>query len=297
MTKFQIYDVFTKTTFSGNPLAIIPDAKITSDAQMLQIAKEFNLSETIFISPKQDGYYTVRIFTPSAELAFAGHPTIGGAIAIARQEVGAEFTGTHKVVFIEKAGLVEINLQLGKQGHDYAEFIAPKIPQEIKIDLTATQAAEILGLTPADIGFAGHNPSLFDCGTRFFAIPIQSRAALRQIKLNATAAQKHIADQPHLAFYCYCAGEAEPVDFSTRMFSIGWGMAEDPATGSAATSFAGVLAKYQDLTDGAHKFVLEQGVDMGRPSEIYLDISMAQGLLNQVKIGGYAAPFSHGNII
>ncbi|PCI83980.1 MAG: phenazine biosynthesis protein PhzF [Hyphomicrobiales bacterium] len=296
MTKFLTYDVFTNQKHSGNPLAIIPKAVDLSDLEMQKIAREFNLSETIFILPKQNDHYTVRIFTPAQELPFAGHPTIGASIAIARIEKGNDYKGQHKIVFIEKAGTVNISLNMDPKNGDYAEFIAPKTPVEGKLGLTNAQVAEILTLEETEIGFDGHIANLFDAGNAFFTFPIKSREALSRIEVNSSAAARHIQNKFARAFYCYTAGENSKTKFSTRMFSLDWSMNEDPATGSAATSFAGAVAKHLQLADGEHNFSLDQGVDMGRPSEIRLTIIMDSAQISQVRIGGYAVPISHGEL-
>ncbi|NRA89320.1 MAG: PhzF family phenazine biosynthesis protein [Rhizobiales bacterium] len=297
MTEFLTYDVFTQHKLCGNPLAIIPNAKRMSDTEMLNITQEFNLSETIFIYPKQDGAYEVRIFTPAQELPFAGHPTIGASIAIARDEKGSEFTGKHHVNLIEKAGAVAVSLDLNSNGCDYAEFIAPQIPKSCNVAISFDQVAEILSLNAADIGFDDYLPDQFDGGVPFYSFPIRNRAALANIKINTLAVEKYIKGKFHRAFHCFTNDIDDGVDFATRMFSLDLGMNEDPATGSAATSFAGAIASYAALGDKEHKFTLDQGVDMGRPSEIYLTIVMQNGKINQVRIGGYAVPYSKGSLL
>ncbi|MBX9746886.1 MAG: PhzF family phenazine biosynthesis protein, partial [Hyphomonadaceae bacterium] len=181
---FATYDVFTDTAFAGNPLAVVWDADALSDAQMQTIAREFNLSETIFVRAAENPLHaaSVRIFTPGKELPFAGHPTIGCAIAIAEARHGRGTTHDLIIVLEEKVGPVRCGVKIGDDGASFAEFTAPKLSTQAGADPSVESAAQALGLSVSDIGFDKHLPSLFSAGVPFAMVPVASIDALGRAK-------------------------------------------------------------------------------------------------------------------
>jgi trans-2,3-dihydro-3-hydroxyanthranilate isomerase len=293
---FATYDVFTDQRFAGNPLAVAWDADALSDAQMQAIAREFNLSETIFIRTPDNPAHTaaVRIFTPGKELPFAGHPTIGCAIFLAERKYGRD-TGLDTIITLgEKVGLVRCAVQLKPDAMTFAQFDAPKLAAPCGRAASDAAYAQALSLEEADIGFGRHEPAVFDAGVPYAFVPVKTLAAL------ARARPTHACTDAALgigAVFVYARlPDEHPHAFRARMFAPEFGIVEDPATGSAAAAFAGVCARFESLADGWHTLPIEQGVEMGRPSLIGLEIELAGGLLNAARIGGKAVRVREGRL-
>ena len=277
---FTTYDVFTQRPFSGNPLAIVEGADDLSTAQMQTIAREFNLSETIFVQTPDDTANTakVRIFFPTAEIHFAGHPTIGCALHLAQKR------GLDHVVLEEVAGLVPVTITDAT-----AQFTAPVVPFDCNIAVDTQLAASALGLTTTQIGL--HTAGVHEGGPRFLYIPVVNEAALQQARpLQPAWDQLMQACQVDNA-YLYTP------NFNARMFSPTAGIPEDPATGSASAILASQLLQNGALNkDGKTKLQLTQGISMGRQSEIQFEADLANGVLTAVRIAGSAVPISKGQI-
>ncbi|MGP6088216.1 PhzF family phenazine biosynthesis protein [Antarctobacter jejuensis] len=293
---FVTCDVFTETPFAGNPLAIVENADGLSDRAMQTIAREFNLSETIFVRRPKDPAHTasVRIFFPTDEIPFAGHPTIGCAIHLACAAQGDGDFET-EITLEEVAGLVPVQVWR-RDGRVGAEFRGPVIPHAVEgarmPDETAI--AEALGLTAEEIGFDGHCPAIWQGGPTFAYAPLKNRAALAAARPNGSAWERLCAATGMEMLYIYAPDQQ--VDFSARMFAPGDGIAEDPATGSASAILAAQLLASGALRDGETRLTLEQGADMGRPSQIGLRIAVEEGKLTAVYVQGPSVPISQGRI-
>ena len=293
---FVTYDVFTEARFAGNPLAVVFGADVLSDAQMQAIAREFNLSETVFLRAAANQAHSAeaRIFTPGKELPFAGHPTVGAAIALAEAQFGRGEAGDHLLVLEEKIGPVRCAVSITREGASFAEFAAPKLSQYMGDGASAAEAAAAIGLDAADIGFDRHKPALYSAGVTFAMIPVASVEALgRAHPPRASTADSLGATE---VFVYARAGEGETHSFRARMFAPDLGIAEDPATGSAAAAFAGVLAACEDLPDGWTTLPILQGVEMGRPSLIGLEVNIEGSALAGARIAGKAVKVSEGTI-
>lgn len=290
---FATTDVFTDQPYSGNPLAIVEAADDLTTAQMQTMAREFNLSETIFVQTPDDPDHTakVRIFFPTAEIPFAGHPTIGCAIHLASTRNGAgDFTDL--ITLEEVAGLVPVIVS--RSGNMVrAEFTAPKIPTAHPGDIDVPLIAAALDLSADEVGFDAHNPGLWAAGPDFLFVPVASLDALAR----ARPMQPHfgaMAAQMNEAIYIYAQGDG--CDFQARMFAPDHGMPEDPATGSASAILAAQLLASGEIPDGTTTFQLRQGVEMGRPSAIGLTVDCADRVITAIRIAGSAVAIMHGMI-
>lgn len=298
--QFHILDVFTAKRFAGNPLAVVHDADALDGARMQTIAREFNLSETVFLLKPQQARHTarVRIFTPAAEIPFAGHPTVGTAALVAElKATGAGGPSEALVVLEEEIGIVRVGVRLRPGSAPFAEFDAPRLPEDAGAPPPNDELAAALGLIPAEIGFENHRPTKLTAGNGFVFVPIASLAAIAK----ARVAPQHWADtmpkQGATGAFLYCRQtEHTTSSFHARMFAPDMGVPEDPATGSAAAAFAGVVHRFDGLPDGIHKRTLEQGYEMGRPSQIELSLQVEGGKLEAVRIGGYAVRVAEGKI-
>jgi trans-2,3-dihydro-3-hydroxyanthranilate isomerase len=294
--RFVILDVFTQTPLAGNPLAVVLDADGLDGAAMQAIAREFNLSETVFVLPPASDRHRarLRIFTPGRELPFAGHPTVGTAVLLALEDG----TPGDAVAFglEEGVGIVPCVVEPG-DGQGRARFRLPRLPEVVGEGRPVAEAAWALGLDPAEIGFDRHLPSRHSAGNAFDFVPVRSRDALGRAA-PAESFGRVFADENHVGAFVYTreVGEAGH-HFRARMFAPGSGVNEDPATGSAVAAFAGALMQYEPMGDGTHDLVIEQGFEMGRPSLIALQLVVEGGALRSAEIGGAAVVVSRGELL
>ncbi|MFB9149923.1 PhzF family phenazine biosynthesis protein [Roseovarius ramblicola] len=296
---FVTCDVFTEQRFSGNPLAIVAEADGLSTAQMQVIAREFNLSETIFVQrpavPTHDA--KVRIFFPTAEIPFAGHPTIGCAIHLALKSA-PEGDFETRITLEEEAGIVPVRIWR-RDGRVHAEFRAPILPHPSEHGGMPDSGllAEAVGLDPQVIGAQAHTPGLWQGGPRFLYVPVrdlETLATARPIE-PAWSQVMNIAAVDSAYLYTPLVG-GDGANFRARMFSPTAGIPEDPATGSAAAIMAAQLHAAGVLSEGETRLALHQGVEMGRASAIGLRIVTRDGALAEVHVSGSAVPVSRGRI-
>lgn len=291
---FFTVDVFTTARFAGNPLAIVEEADRLSTEAMQRLAREFNLSETIFVMAPDNPAHTakVRIFFPTAEIPFAGHPTIGCAIHLALKRHSGDGDFESLVTLEEVAGLVPVKVWR-RQGEVGAQFTAPVIPYAHPgVVPNVAAAAAAVGMEPVEIGFAGHRIGLWAGGPAFLYLPVASRDVLRRAGPREPYWSAMIRAANVDSAYLYCAdGQG---GFAARMFSPTAGIPEDPATGSASAILAAQLKAAGELADGTSAFALLQGEDMGRPSQIGLEIDMSGGVIAAVRVSGASVPVSEG---
>lgn len=295
--KFHTLDVFTGQRFGGNPLSVVLGADGLTTSQMQTIAREFNLSETIFVMAPKDAANTasVRIFFPTGELPFAGHPTVGCAILLAEDAMGNGRSFETDIQLEEVAGLVPVKVR-NSGGASWAQFTAPLVPRHVAVPLPAVDVlASALGLDPADIGSARHGPGVHEGGPRFLYVPVATREALASARSRAPEWSSVLRGLGAGGGYLYAErGEGPVRSYRTRMFVPAGEGAEDPATGSAAALFASHLHQTLGLYDGTHTFRLEQGYEMGRPSNLDMEADVAGGTLTAVRIAGTAVRVMEG---
>ena len=294
--RFQTLDVFTERKFTGNPLAVVVDGEGLSTDQMQTIAAEFNLAEATFVSPAENSENdaSVRIFTPKSELPFAGHPTVGTAIVIAESLEG-EGGYSRLVKLEEQVGLVPVRVTKEAGKPAYAQFTNAKLPEE-RGGLPSIEAFAAATNVPAEqIGFDDHELRMFDVGPSFVHLPVKTIQAVQNAEPDL-AAWRQAGFPPELVgIYLYTrGGEEEGTHWHARMFAPDQGIPEDPATGSAVAGFPGQLCASEALSDGTHKWTVEQGYEMGRPSQIYLEADVAGGAVTEIRVGGYALPVMEG---
>jgi len=294
--RFYTLDVFTGDALAGNPLAVVIDAEGLDDERMQAIAGEFNLSETVFVLPPEDPRQRadLRIFTPRRELPFAGHPTVGTAVLLALLDPDA---GTDTVAFglKEKVGIVSCVARIDGDTKGFARFRLPRLPSTWGEGKDTSACAWALGLDPTEICFDRHVPSRHTAGVAYDLVPVATLEALGRAGPQGETFGKVFADSDHAAAYVYTRISGNGgLRFRARMFALGLGVREDPATGSAAAAFAGALMECEPLGDGEHDIVIEQGVEMGRPSEILLQMVIENGALASAEIGGGAVLVARG---
>lgn len=298
--KFHTLDVFTETRFGGNPLAVVLGADALSDRDMQAIAGEFNLSETVFVLSAHNPVHNarMRIFTPMRELPFAGHPTVGTAVLLAEVRAATRPGDSEALVLLEQGiGTVRVGVKLQAGRPSFAEFDAPRLPVQTDSLAPTEVLAAGLGLIPSEIGFENHKPSCFAAGNAFAFVPVATMEAIQNAHVSTAHWPAAFEQQGVVGAYIYtrqCLHTAS--SFHARMFAPGSGVPEDPATGSAAVCLAGAIQQFDRLPDGAHKRIIEQGYEMGRPSAVTLTLTTDGGRLTGVRIGGHAVRVSHGEI-
>lgn len=299
--EFHTLDVFTDTVFAGNPLAVFPDGAGLSEEEMQRIAREFNLSETVFVLPPDMSSHTakLRIFTPGRELPFAGHPTVGTAILLALQKFAGQGDDQDAIFVLEEGvGPVRVAVRLKKGEAAFAEFDVPVLPEEGGAVAPKDRLAPALGLAPNEIGFENHVPTIFSAGVPFTFVPVRDLEVIGRAMPVVQYWDEAFGDSdaPHAFLYCRETIHKDAI-FHARMFAPLMGINEDPATGAAASAFAGVITRFDDPPDGSHSGFIEQGYEMGRASDIYLDLEIDGGNLKKVRIGGNAVPLTKGSLL
>ncbi|MFO0994132.1 MAG: PhzF family phenazine biosynthesis protein [Hyphomicrobiales bacterium] len=295
--KFHTLDVFTTRRFGGNPLAVVLDADALSETQMLKIAREFNLSETIFVRRPKDkaNSASVRIFFPTGEMPFAGHPTVGCAVLLAELKNKATCTFQTEIRLEEVAGLVPVTItRIADRIH--AMFTAPVVPYAVDVQIPSkAKVAAALGIEAAEIGFGRHGLGLHEGGPRFFHVPVASRETLAKCRVIEPMWTEVTEAMGVDNAYVYArGGDSEKTSFRARMFAPAAGIPEDPATGSATALLAAQLLRVESLKDGKHAWELEQGYEMGRPSDLRLEADVSAGRLTAVRVAGSAVRVSEG---
>jgi trans-2,3-dihydro-3-hydroxyanthranilate isomerase len=292
--RYYICDVFTDTRFGGNQLAVLPEAHGLSDRQMQQVAREFNFSESAFVLPAAQGHdRRVRMFTPTAEVPFAGHPNIGTAFVLAKTGAFGPIDSPITVTFEEKAGLVPITIQR-RQGTLWCRLSAPE-----RLSLGKTVSADILAsavsLAPEDVVIATHQPQVASVGLPFLVAELRDRSALERARVSGQGfdalVDRGIVPDVHLY-----TRSGDEFDIRARMFAPFDGVPEDPATGSANCALAGLLSHHEAVTDGTTSWRIAQGVEMGRPSVLEAGAEKRGGVVVATRVGGASVLVSEGVI-
>jgi trans-2,3-dihydro-3-hydroxyanthranilate isomerase len=301
--RFAYYhlDVFTERKLAGNPLAVVLEADRLKDDEMLAITREFNLSETVFVMAPADPANTaaVRIFTPGGELPFAGHPTVGTGVLLAMLHASDHMQGQGVTIALEeRIGLVKVEVSQRKGRAARGVFALPKLPERLALTLDAEAVATALGLPVEAIGFDAHELSAWSAGVPFVMVPLKNRELAMQASVADMAAwRRAFGGTGKGAAYLYTRDTVSPEhQVHARMFSPVMGIGEDPATGSAAAAFAGAAVAFERPEDGLHQIIIEQGYEMGRPSQIVLDLDIEGGVLTGARVGGAAVVVATGTI-
>jgi trans-2,3-dihydro-3-hydroxyanthranilate isomerase len=278
--RYVTADVFTDRPFSGNPLAVVLDAEGLSTAQMQTIASEFDYSETTFVLPPRDPSHTaqVRIFTPSREIPFAGHPNIGTAFVLAQQAFERGKGLPEPLVFEEQAGLVPVSLLQEGRRLAGAEVSAPE-PLSRHTQVMPERVAACLCLSAETVRMDAHLPQVVSVGLPFLVVELASRKALSRAKPDRVAYDNLLPLDGAFSIYAYTRDVGSRTadagfDIQARMFTPR--MTEDPATGSATSATVALLAELQGSTDLSLR--VGQGVDMGRPSLLLAGVRKVSGV-------------------
>jgi trans-2,3-dihydro-3-hydroxyanthranilate isomerase len=299
--KYRYYtaDVFTNRPFGGNQLAVFPDARGIDATRMQEIAREFNFSETTFVLPPEDRKHArrVRIFTPGAELPFAGHPTVGTAHVLAA--IGEiPLTGdTTRVVFEEGVGPVPVSIRAERGRPVFAQLTSARLTEIGPPPPPAEQLAAMLSLSPGDLVGPDMPPEAVSCGVPYLFVPLATRDAVARSRLRTDLWERTLRDYWTDDVYVFALDpELRESDVHARMYAPGFGITEDPATGSAAVALGGYLAARNPRHDGTLRWVVEQGFEMGRPSILEVEADKARGTVTALRVGGESVLVCEGQM-
>jgi trans-2,3-dihydro-3-hydroxyanthranilate isomerase len=291
-------DVFTDRAFGGNPLAVFTNGRGVPDRTMQAIAKEFNLSETTFVLPPDDARhdYRVRIFTPDQELPMAGHPTVGTSFVLAREHMVRRDAEEVMITLEEGVGPIPVRIVYREGEPVFAEMTQP-LPAFGPRLADRRLAAAMLSLEEADL-----EPDLplevVSCGVPFLYVPLRSLDAARRARPRADLIERAAADGvPPEVFVFTREVVHDGSTVHSRMFAPGLGITEDPATGGASGPLGCYLVRYGLVaSDCAAEIVSEQGVEMGRPSFVFISIEQEGGQIRAVRVGGQSHHMGEGFI-
>ena len=291
--RFVTLDVFTTRPLAGNPLAVVLDAEGLDDPTMQAIAREFNLSETVFVFPATDSSSRarLRIFAPATELPFAGHPTVGTAVILGQLDGARQ----REFVLEENVGAIACRFRSTGTQSGWAAYTVPRTPSRQAAGPAADAMAGALGLSINDFDIERYPVERWSAGNPFSFVPIRSLDAMRRCAIELARFEKAFGSDSPAAAFLFCRETTDSGSaFHARMFAPYLGMLEDPATGSAVAAFAGYLAAHGRYADGEHILPIEQGYEMGRPSLMELTIEISGGKLTRAAIAGDAVVVTEG---
>lgn len=297
--RYVTLDVFTDRMFGGNQLAVFPDARGIPEELLLPITREFNFSEVTFCYPADDAQHTrrVRIFTPGAEMPFAGHPTIGTAVTLALCEGALGGASSGRLALSLGVGSVPVDVTIESEERAWGELSVAKLPEVGPAVPTLTTLAEILSLTPADLIGGTLSPQAVSCGIPFLLVPVKSIDAVERawIRLDKWEQTLRKSWSPEILVVARDPESGEH-HWRARMFAPGLNVPEDPATGSAIASFGGWLALKDPRADATFAWTVRQGLEMGRPSLLQVRAEKAQGAVTAVRVAGHAVLTGEGTL-
>ena len=307
--RFLQVDVFTDQPFAGNPLAVFPEAEGLSDDAMMKIAREMNLSETVFVLPsaKPDVLRHLRIFTPTREIPFAGHPIVGTWNVLAREGVvplpdGG--TGWQHIQHEVGIGVLPLDIEF-KEGQPVQVVMTQgkfEILGDVEDGHEQAEIARALGLAREDFDETLPIQNI-TTGMTFTAVPVRSLADLRSCRVNGSLLAEIYTRMGSTGCLAFTRETLEigAARAHARMFAPADNIPEDPATGSACGALGGYLVHHAALSlepeDGLYQFVIEQGDFIHRPSRINLTVKGAAQAVEQVKVGGPSVLVARGEVI
>ncbi len=290
-------DVFTDSPFGGNPLAVVFGGETLSGSQMQTLAREFNLSETVFVLPaeKPGGAARLRIFTPAVELPFAGHPTVGTAYVLAARGAVDHDASTSTLTLEENIGDIEVRVSCQDGAVIACQLTAAQAPEARQVELGPETIAEVLSLEGDAVRTDDLAPVATSAGFPFLYVPLVDRAEVARASLDWQAWETHLRGSWADNVFLFAMDGAD-TDVHARMFGPSVGGPEDPATGAAATGLAGVLGAADPRVDGTLEWSVAQGVEMGRPSRMNIEADKVDGRVVRVRVGGASVPISEGTV-
>ncbi|HKY20627.1 MAG TPA: PhzF family phenazine biosynthesis protein [Vicinamibacterales bacterium] len=289
--RYLHYDVFAERRFAGNQLAVFPEAAGLSAKTMQQIACEIGFAETTFVTAAErpDTDIRMRIFTPGTELPMAGHPVVGSTFALAR--AGAIARGRRDWTFGLNIGPIAVELEWRDDRLNFA-WMTQLLPEFGPTFDDVGKVARALGVREEDIRETRLPIQQVSCGVPFVIVPMTTRAVV-----DSAQPQARLLDFEAYLFTTDRGGSTDSATTYSRMFAPQFGIAEDPATGSAAGPLASYLVQHSLVSrDNAGAMLNLQGAKLGRPSWIHMSIELSDGTISRVRVGGTAIVVAEGTM-
>ena len=296
-TRFLILDVFTERPFGGNQLAVFPEAEDIEEAHLQRIARELNFSETVFCyrPERTEARARLRIFTPEAEVPFAGHPVIGTTFALDELDGGGDEAD---IVLEVESGPIRVRRQRAEDG----SLLHATMEQHRPVFLAETPRVELvaraLGIEPRHILITGLPCEVVSTGLPFHVVPVGSLEAMRSLqpqpgRLRAVGEELGVSD-----VYVFCFDTVDPdATVHARMFAPSYGIPEDAATGSAAGCLGAYVVKNRAVpASRLTRLVVEQGLEIGRPSRLHVEVESEGERIVAVRVGGSAVIMGEGEL-
>lgn len=296
---FVTVDVFTDRAYGGNQLAVFPDARGIPEELLSPIAREFNYSETTFCYPPANPAHTrrVRIFTPGAEVPFAGHPTIGTAHVLVATGAVKPKGNVAEIVLEEGVGPVSVRVELENGEPVFAQLSVAKLPEVGPQPPSRGVLADILSLEAGDIGFGGQGAQAISCGLPFLIVPVRDVSAVSRSRVRMERWENTLQTYWARDVMVFAADpDTGPGHYRARVYVPGFNVPEDAATGSANACLAGYLALRAAEPDAKFTWTVDQGVEMGRPSRLRIEADKADGAITAVRVGGASVVVSEGTM-
>ncbi len=294
--RFYTLDVFTECRFGGNPLAVFTDAEGLTDQLMQQIAREMSLSETVFLLPPRDprAICRARIFTPARELPFAGHPTVGTGYLLAAIGRVPLRQGRTSILLDEEVGLVPVSIESQDGRPGFVQLTVAALPAYRDPPAGRAELAKMLRLGADDLL---DDAQAVSCGLPFLFVAVRDRNALARAGIDIELWRATVGGYWTQQVFIFCRDpELEGSSIRARMYAPEFGIAEDPATGSAAAALGAYLGVRAPESDATLRWVVEQGFEMGRPSLLHVEIDKAGGRITAVRVGGMSVLVSEGTL-
>jgi trans-2,3-dihydro-3-hydroxyanthranilate isomerase len=298
--RYVTVDVFSEKAFGGNQLAVFLDASDIAEELLLPIAREFNYSETTFCYAPSDAKHTrrVRIFTPGGEIPFAGHPTVGTAHVLVATGAVTSNGATTELVLEEGVGPVRVAVRIENGAPTFAQLSVAKLPEFGPQPPSRGVLAEMLSLGAADIGFGGQGPQAISCGLPFLIVPVRDVAAVSKSRLLIERWEATLKSYWARDIMVFAADpDGGPTHYRARVFTPGYNIPEDPATGSANACLGGYLATRAPERDAAFQWTVDQGIELGRPSRLHVEADKAAGTVTAIRVGGSSVIVSEGAMV
>ncbi len=280
--RYVVVDVFTTDPLAGNPLAVFPDASEIDETTMQKIARELNLAETVFVLPatRKDCAARVRIFTPTKEMAFAGHPTVGSGFVLLQENIVPR--DSSNFILEEQVGPVPLRVEAGRRPLIWLRM--PPVREEKFYD--ASLCARVLGLEPQDL--LPVSPQRLSAGNPTIVVAAKDKAAVDRAWLDSAGLKtlKGAENEP----FCVFLFALIPGGTYSRMFAAEYGIPEDPASGSCMGPLAVYMMRHDLIPNaGDTRFVNEQGTKMGRRSLLHVEVR-GKSATDGIYVGGYVTP-------
>jgi trans-2,3-dihydro-3-hydroxyanthranilate isomerase len=301
MRSYTFYqaDVFTDRPFTGNPLAIFPEADGLSSEEMQTIAKEMNLSETTFVLPATDlkARFRLRIFTPATELPLAGHPVVGTCFVLAERGLIPLEEGVNRIFQECKAGVLPVDIVV-KDGRVSQAVMTQSPPRFFDEYRERDLLAQAVGLPPDQLLPDDLPAQVVSTAVPQLMVPARSLGHFGRIELDLAALRQVLRETESDCFMIFTRECVQPEGtVHARMFAPGLGVAEDPATGSASGALGAYLVKHGVVsTRPTARILVEQGYEMGRPSAIHVEVDSDDSGPVEVRVGGKAVQVAEGTI-